>query len=322
MRRVNIGLLGCGTVGRGFVDLLARERERIRGVAGVDLQLTRILVRDLDRKRPGIDPGLLTDVALEVLDGDCDVVVELVGGVTCAGAYVRHALAGKRHVVTANKALLASDGADLFALARKSGVKIGFEASVCGGIPIVRALQHGLAGDSIESISGILNGTTNYVLTRMEEDDLAFDDALRLAQERGFAEADPSLDVDGHDAAQKLRILAELAWGPPAGLVRLRVAGIRDVTRGEIESANSRSAVVRHVASARRIAGGIELRVERRELPLAHRLASVKEEHNAVVIRGRAVGEIAFSGRGAGSLPTAAAVMSDVIELSRTVHAD
>ncbi len=320
MRRVNIGLLGCGTVGRGFVELLARERERIRGAAAVDLQLTRILVRDAGRNRPGIDPGLLTDRALEVLDGDCDVVVELVGGVTCAGAYVRHALTARRHVVTANKALLASDGADLFALARKSGVKIGFEASVCGGIPIVRALQHGLAGDSIESIAGILNGTTNYILTRMEEDNLDFDAALRLAQQRGFAEADPSLDVDGHDAAQKLRILAELAWGPPPS-VKLRVAGIRDVTRAELEGATSRSAVVRHVASARPIAGGIELRVERRELPLAHRLASVKEEHNGVVIRGRAVGEIAFSGRGAGSLPTAAAVLSDVIELSRTIHA-
>lgn len=321
MRSVNIGLLGCGTVGRGFVELLGRERERIRGVAGVDLKLTRILVRDIAKERPGVDPGLLTDHALDVLDGDCDVVVELVGGTTCAGAYVRRALAARRHVVTANKALLASDGADLFTLARENGVKIGFEASVCGGIPIVRALQHGLAGDSIESISGVLNGTTNYVLTRMEEDDLGFDDALALAQARGFAEADPSLDVDGHDAAQKLRILAELAWGPPAS-VKLRVAGIRDVTRGEIESATSRGAVVRHVASARRIAGGIELRVERRELPIAHRLASVKDEHNTVVIRGRAVGEVAFSGRGAGSLPTAAAVMSDVIELSRTLHAN
>lgn len=318
MQRVNIGLLGCGTVGRGFVELLARERERIRGVAGVDLKLTRILVRDVGRERPGVDPRLLTDRALDVLDGDCDVVVELVGGVTCAGAYVRHALSARRHVVTANKALLASDGADLFALARRSGVRLGFEASVCGGIPIVRALQHGLAGDSIESISGILNGTTNYILTRMEEDHLGFDDALRLAQDRGFAEADPSLDVDGHDAAQKLRILAELAWGPP-GNAKLRIAGIRDVTQGEIEGATSRGAAIRHVASARRIAGGIELRVERRELPLAHPLAYVKDENNAVVIRGRAVGEMAFSGRGAGSLPTAAAVMSDVIELSRTI---
>jgi len=221
-----------------------------------------------------------------------------------------------RHVVTANKALLAKDGDDLFDLARRQGARIGFEASVCGGIPIVRAVQHGLAGDSIESIAGILNGTTNYILTRMEEDDLSFEDALRMAQERGLAEADPTLDVEGHDAAQKLRILAGLAWGAPSA-VKLRVAGIADVTRAEIEGAGSRSAVIRHVASARKIAGGVELRVERRELPLGHPLARVKEENNAVVIRGRAVGEVVFSGRGAGSLPTAAAVMSDVIELAR-----
>jgi homoserine dehydrogenase len=315
MRRVTIGLLGCGTVGRGFVELLDHERERIRGTAGVDLKISGILVRDLARSRPGVDKQLLTDRALDVLDGDCDVVVELVGGTSCAGAYVRRALARGRHVVTANKALLASDGADLFAQARRSGVRIGFEASVCGAIPIVGALQRGLAGDSIESIGGILNGTSNYILTRMEEEDCSFDEALRLAQSRGFAEADPSLDVDGHDAAQKLRILAELAFGR-LGNVRLRVAGIRDVARGEIDGAASRGAVIRHVASARRIAGGVELRVERRELPISHPLAAVKDENNAVVVRGRAVGEMTFSGRGAGSLPTAAAVMSDVIGLS------
>lgn len=316
MRRVNIGLLGCGTVGRGFVDLLAHERERIRGVAGVDLRIARILVRDVDKKRLGVDPGLLTDRAVDVIDGGCDLVVELVGGVTCAGAYVRRALTRGRSVVTANKALLASDGADLFALAKRNRAQIGFEASVCGGIPIVRALRHGLAGDSLESLLGIVNGTTNYILTRMEEDGLPFADALRLAQDRGFAEADPSLDVDGEDAAQKMRILAELAFGS-GGRVRRRVHGIRDVTLAEVESAASRGAVIRHVASARRIAGGVELHVEPRELPLTHPLASVKEEKNAVVIRGRAVGELLFSGRGAGSLPTAAAVMSDVIELAR-----
>src|SRR5260370_32418920 len=163
MRRVNVGLLGCGTVGRGFVDLLSHERERIRGVAGIDLKLTRILVRDLGKQRPGIDRQLLTDRATDVLDGECDLVVELVGGVTCAGAYVRRALAQRRPVVTANKALLESDGADLFALARHSGVRIGFEASVCGGVPVGRRLQHGLARDSIESITGIFNGTSSSI---------------------------------------------------------------------------------------------------------------------------------------------------------------
>jgi homoserine dehydrogenase len=315
MRRINVGLLGCGIVGRGFVDLLARERERIRGRDGVDIAVRRILVRDINKARPGVNPALLSTSAIDILDDGCDIIVELVGGVHSAGAFVRRALANQRHVVTANKALLADAGRELFATAVRNNVRIGFEASVCGGIPIIRALRHGLAGDRIESISGILNGTCNYILTRMEQDDLEFADALRLAQARGFAEEDPSLDVGGEDAAQKLRILGELAFGPKT--VRMRVHGIEDVTRPEIEQARARRCVVRHVATARRIAGGVEMRVERRELPEFHPLAAVRDENNAVVIRGRAVGEMMFQGKGAGSLPTAAAVLSDVIEIAR-----
>lgn len=314
MRRINIGLLGCGTVGRGFVDLLARERERIRGRDGVDIVVRRILVRDADKPRPGINPSLFSTSALDILDDGCDIIVELVGGIHSAGAFVRRALANGKHVVTANKALLADSGRELFAAAEHNRVRIGFEASVCGGIPIVRALRHGLAGDRIESISGILNGTCNYILTRMEQDDLEFDAALRLAQELGFAEADPSLDVGGDDAAQKLQILGELAFGPHR--VNLRVHGIADVTHAEVEQARARRCVVRHVATARRVAGGVEMRVERRELPEFHPLAAIRDENNAVVIRGRAVGELMFQGKGAGSLPTAAAVLSDVIEIA------
>jgi Homoserine dehydrogenase len=250
MRRVNIGLLGCGTVGRGFVELLGRERERIRARDDVDVSLRRILVRDIGKSRPEINPSLFSTSAIDVLDDGCDIIVELVGGIHSAGAYVRRALLNGRDVVTANKALLADAGRELFATAAKHGARIGFEASVCGGIPIIGALRHGLAGDRIESISGILNGTCNYILTRMEQDDLEFADALRLAQERGFAEADPSLDIGGDDAAQKLRILGELAFGPKP--VRLRVHGIGDVTRGEIEQARARRSVVRHVASDRK----------------------------------------------------------------------
>jgi len=315
MRRINIGLLGCGTVGRGFVDLLARERERIRGRDGVDIAIRSILVRDADKPRPGINSDLFSTSAIDILDDGCDIIVELVGGVHTAGAFVRRALTNGHHVVTANKALLADAGRELFATAKRNNLRIGFEASVCGGIPIVRALRHGLAGDRIESISGILNGTCNYILTRMEQDDLEFGDALRLAQERGFAEADPALDVGGGDAAQKLRILGELAFGPQN--VKMRVHGIEDVTRAEVEQARARRCVVRHVATARRAGGGIEMRVERRELPEFHPLAAVRDENNAVVIRGRAVGELMFQGKGAGSLPTAAAVLSDVIEIAR-----
>jgi len=314
MRRVSIGLLGCGTVGRGFVELLGRERDRIRARDGIDLQIKRILVRDPEKRRPDVNPALLTTSAVEVLDDGCDVIVELVGGVHSAGAFVRRAIENGRDVVTANKALLADCGHELFAAAARQRVRIGFEASVCGAIPIVRALARGLAGDRVREINGILNGTCNYILTRMEQDDLDFDAALRLAQERGFAEADPALDVGGHDAAQKLRILAELAFGRRD--MNLRVHGIEDVTRAEIEQARARRCVVRHVASGRRIAGGVELRVERRELPEFHPLAAVRDENNAVMLRARAAGDMLFVGKGAGSLPTASAVLSDVIEIA------
>jgi homoserine dehydrogenase len=313
MREVTIGLLGCGTVGQGFVHLIDRERERIRARDGVDLRLRRILVRDTDKPRPGVDRTLLTTNAIDVID-DCDLLVELIGGVHSAGAYVRRALRSGRDVVTANKALLAESGRELFSTAAASGARIGFEASVCGGIPIIRAIERGLAGDSIQSITGILNGTCNYILTRMEERGLEFAAALRMAQERGFAEADATLDVTGADALQKLQILGELAFGPSHASTR--VHGIEDVSREEIEQARSRRCVVRHIASARRLPGGVELRVERRELPETHPFAAVRDENNAVIVRGRAVGEMIFVGKGAGSLPTATAVLSDVIEIA------
>jgi len=317
MRRINIGLLGCGTVGRGFVELVARERERIRAREGIDLQIRKILVRDESKSRPNIHPSLFTTSAVDVLDDGCDVIVELVGGVHCAGAYVRRAIDNGRNVVTANKALLAECGHELFESAAKQNVRIGFEASVCGAIPIVRALTRGLAGDRVREISGILNGTCNYILTRMEQDDLDFDAALRLAQERGFAEADPSLDIGGQDAAQKLHILAELAFGRVENPSHIKLRGIEDVSHAEIEQARARRCVVRHVASARRVAGGVELRVERRELPEFHPLAAVRDENNAVMVRSRAAGEMFFVGKGAGAMPTAAAVLSDVIEIAR-----
>jgi len=243
MSRIRIGLLGCGTVGGGFVRLVARERERLRARYGVDLAIARILVRDLEKERPGVDQALLTTSAIEVID-DCDLVVEAIGGVHTAGSFVRRAIALGRNVVTANKALLAACGRELFEAAARRGVTVGFEASVCGGVPVVGALRRGLAGDTIESITGILNGTCNYVLSRMERG-VAFADAVLCAQERGFAEADPSLDLSGEDAAQKLRILAELAFDAPVR--REVVRGIDAGTRGQL------------IAEARRVAGGVEL---------------------------------------------------------------
>lgn len=314
MRRLRIGLLGCGTVGGGFVQLVDRERERLRARYGIDLAIGRILVRDLEKERPGVDRALLTTSALDVLDADLDLIVEVIGGVHCAGTYVRRAIARRRHVVTANKALLAVAGGELFDAAARSGVAIGFEASVCGGVPVVGALRRGLAGDSIESIAGVLNGTSNYVLCRMAEGLDAARAVLR-AQEAGFAEADPSLDLSGNDAAQKLAILAQLAFDAPVR--RTRVSGIEDVTTDDIERARKRGCVIRQVAEASRVAGGIELVVEPRGVPASHPLGRIVDEQNAIVIRGRAVGEIVLSGRGAGAMPTAAAVLSDVLECTR-----
>jgi homoserine dehydrogenase len=304
VRRLRIGLLGCGTVGGGLVRLVAQERDRIRSRFGVDLQIGRILVRDRLKVRPGIDRRLLTTSALEVLDSDCDLIVEAIGGVHAAGSFVRRALARGHSVVTANKALLAAAGGELFAEARRRQVTIGFEASVCGGVPVIGALRRGLAGDTIESLRGILNGTSNYVLCRMAEG-YGYAEAVKLAQERGFAEADPSLDVSGQDAAQKLTILAGLAFDEPVR--RVSVTGIENVGPA------AAGFVTRQVGEARRVPGGIELVVEPRELPASDPLARVVDEQNAVAIRGRATGEVWLSGPGAGAMPTAAAILSDVL---------
>jgi homoserine dehydrogenase len=318
MKRIKVSLLGCGTVGQGFVALLGQERTRIANRFGILVDIDRILVRAPGRIRPGIDRSLLTTSAIDVIDRDADIVVELIGGVHSAGAFVRRAIDRGRHIVTANKALLASVGADLFRAAASAGVTIGFEASVCGGIPVIATLQRGLAGDSVESIRGIVNGTCNFILSRME-DGLSFEEALALAQERGFAEAEPSLDVDGEDAAQKLRILAAIAFDAP--VIDETVIGIRGVTRELVERARLGGNVIRLVASAAETPLGVVLRVEPRELDTNDPLATVRDENNAVVIRGRATGELTLAGKGAGALPTAAAVLSDVIEIARRAPA-
>ncbi len=313
MKRVDIGLLGCGTVGRGFVQLLDRERTRIRNRYGIDLLITRIAVRNLNKPRPGVDERLLTTSTLDVIQAG-DIVIEAIGGIEPPNSLVRTAIALGRDVVTANKAMLAKSGPEIFAKAAARGVYVGFEASVCGGIPVVRALQRGLAGDSIESVAGILNGTSNFILTRME-DGTSFDAALRLAQERGFAEADPSLDIDGHDAAQKLQLLAAIAFEGQRPS-EIEVNGIRGVTSEDVAAARDRGSVLRQVASAEESGGTVHLRVSVREIPDCDPLARVRDEWNGVLIRGRSVGEVFLTGRGAGAMPTAAAVLSDVIEIA------
>lgn len=315
-RKLKIGLLGCGTVGRGLVELVGRNQTLIRQRSGVDLAITRILVRDLDKVRPGVDRALLTTQPEKVLNNGCDLVVELVGGIEPARSFIQQSLAGGKHVVTANKALLALDGFSLLKAAELRKLRFGFEASVCGGLPIIRALRDGLVGNSIQSLSGILNGTCNYILTRMTEDRVEFDAALAEAQARGFAEADPTLDIDGHDAAQKLKILAELAFNTPISTDAIEVKGIRDITAEDVRAAGEMGYVVKHLATAQVLNDAALLQARPVLLPATHQLAAVRDENNAVLVRGDAVGEMLFSGKGAGSLPSASAVLSDVVDIA------
>jgi len=316
MRKLKIGLLGCGTVGRGLVELVTRNDSLIRQRTGVELRITQILVRDLEKARPGVDRALLTTQAEKVLNNGCDLVVELVGGIEPARAFIQQSLAGGKHVVTANKALLALDGFSLMKAAENQKVRLGFEASVCGGIPIIRALRNGLVGNNIQSLSGILNGTCNFILTRMTEDGVDFAVALREAQAKGFAEADPTLDVDGHDAAQKLKILAELAFNAQVSAEGIQVEGIRDITADDVQAAGELGYVIKHVATAELVDDALSLRAAPVLLPSPHQLAGVRDENNAVLVRGDAVGEMLFSGKGAGSLPSASAVLSDIVDIA------
>ncbi len=312
-RPVKIGLLGCGTVGRGVLALLEKNGALIEERAGLALEVVKVLVRDPGKDRLGVPRGLLTTSAEEVVHGDCDVIVEALGGIEPARSLVVQALEERKHVVTANKALLAAHPL-LLRFASEQGVRIGFEATVAAAIPIVRALEEGLVANRVSELLGILNGTCNFVLTRMAEEGESFERALDEARARGFAEADPSLDVDGHDAAQKLAILAGLAFGS-AGAPR--VEGIRGIEEEDVRAAKALGYALKPLAVAREAGDALDLRVHPAFLPLAHPLASVRFEDNAVLVRGDASGELLLRGKGAGALPTASALLSDVVSVVR-----
>jgi homoserine dehydrogenase len=315
-RKLKIGLLGCGNVGRGLVELINKNDSLVRQRSGVELSITKILVRDMAKERPGVDRTLLTSQPEKVLKNGCDLVVELVGGIEPARSFIQESLAGGKHVVTANKALLALDGFGLMKVAETNHLRLGFEASVCGGIPIIRALRNGLVGNNIQSLSGILNGTCNYILTRMAEDELGFDEALKQAQDKGFAETDPTLDVEGHDAAQKLKILTELAFDAQVASDAVQVEGISGITADDIQAAYELGYVIKHVATAELADRSVSLRAAPVMLPRGHQLASIRDENNAVLLRGDAVGDMLFSGKGAGPMPSASAVLSDVVDIA------
>jgi homoserine dehydrogenase len=318
VRPVQVGLIGFGTVGSGVVYLLTEHGERFQRRLGAPLVLRKIVDLDVERPRPvAVRPGLLTDNLQEILDDpEIDIVVELIGGTTEAYDLVKEALARGKHVVTANKALLALHGNELFRQAQAAGVEIGFEASVCGGIPIILTLRQGLAANAIQELFGILNGTSNYILSKMSVSGESFEAALEKAQEKGYAEADPTLDVAGIDAAHKLAILMALAYGAQIDFGAIHVEGITQLEPIDIQFAKEFGYQIKLLAITRDDGQRVEARVHPTMLPQDHIMASVIGANNAVYITGDAAGPILLYGRGAGMMPTASAVAADLIEVA------
>lgn len=325
MKDVNLGLLGLGTVGAGVVKLLESERARLEERAGCRLTLAAVADVDVTRPRPGLDLArlpLTTDVARVLEDPGIHVVVELVGGLEPARSFILRALAAGKHVVTANKALLAHHGTELFEEARRRQRALGFEAAVAGGIPLIRAVKEGLVANRILSVFGIVNGTCNYILSKMTEEGLDFATVLREAQAHGYAEADPTLDIEGMDSAHKLQILVTLAFRTAVDLKDIHTEGITRVTAQDLAYAGELGYRVKLLAIAKASDGAVEARVHPTLIPADSPLAAVSGVFNAVFITGHAVGDLMFYGRGAGQLPTASAVWSDIVEIARRIAHD
>jgi homoserine dehydrogenase len=320
---IRVGLLGLGTVGQGLVRLLKHNRSEYMRRLGRPLIVTHAFARDLSRKRDCDLTGIkvVNDPHFITREAPVDVVVELLGGLSPARELILEALGRGKPVVTANKALLAEDGDMLFGAARKAGVAICFEASVAGGIPILRVLREGLAGNRIDGVAGIVNGTSNYILTQMAERGIDFASALGEAQAQGYAEADPALDVDGIDAAHKLTILASLAFGIPLSYPGVTAEGIREVTVRDIALAQELGYRIKPLAIAKRGGGRIELRVHPTLVPADHLLAKVDGVLNSIIVQSDAVGPTGYYGRGAGGDATASAVVADLLEIARELGA-
>jgi homoserine dehydrogenase len=321
MRTIGVGLLGLGNVGSGLVKLLDDNAEAIAARIGATLEVRKIAVRAADKPRlVDVDKGrITTDVESVLDDPGVQIVVELIGGEEAARSFVLGAIARKKHVVTANKALLAAHGDEIFAAAEAAGVDIFYEASVCGGVPIIRALRDGLASDKIDSLSGIVNGTSNYILTRMANEGKPFAEILADAQANGFAEADPGLDVDGWDAAHKLCVLTSLCFGVRVPVEKVLVEGLREIAPIDFHYAKRFGYVIKPLVIARDHGADVEVRVHPSMIPERWLLASVSGVFNAVYVSSQALGQSMYYGRGAGMMPTAVAVVSDVIEVARDI---
>lgn len=324
MKPMNVGLLGIGTVGGGTYTVLTRNQEEITRRAGRPIRIVKVADRDIARAREVTNGAIeITDDAFAVVnDPNIDIVVELIGGYTIAKELVLKAIENGKHVVTANKALLALHGNEIFAAAQKKGVMVAFEAAVAGGIPIIKAVREGLSANRIEWIAGIINGTTNFILSEMREKGLAFADVLAEAQRLGYAEADPTFDVEGIDAAHKLMILAAIGFGIPMQFDKAYTEGITKLTREDIKYAEELGYRVKLLGITKRTDNGIELRVHPTLIPEKRLIANVNGAMNAVVVKGDAVGPTLYYGAGAGAEPTASAVVADLVDVTRMHTAD
>ena len=324
MKPVKVGVLGLGTVGGGTVNVLKRNVTEISRRAGREIIITRASLRNLDRDRicDVQDIALTTDPYEIINDPEIDIVLELIGGADFAKDLVLKAIENGKHVVTANKALIALHGNEIFAKASARGVMIAFEAAVAGGIPIIKAIREGLSGNQIEWLAGIINGTGNFILTEMRDKGRDFADVLAEAQALGYAETDPTFDVEGIDAAHKLTILASIAFGIPLQFDKVYTEGITQITRTDVEYAEQLGYRIKHLGIARKTPEGIELRVHPTLIPERRLIANVDGVMNAVLVKGDAVGSTLYYGAGAGAEPTASAVVADVIDVVRALTGD
>jgi homoserine dehydrogenase len=318
-RKVNIGIIGLGTVGTGVARILLEQKELLKTRSSLNFNLKTIAELDWSNDRDlDLSQVYCTTNANELLDDpDINIVVETIGGYEPAFSFISKALNNRKHVVTANKALIATKGMELYKIAQENDVDLLFEASVGGGIPIIKGLREGLVANRFESIYGILNGTTNYILTKMHQEGLDFSDALKNAQEKGFAEADPTLDINGGDAAHKLTILGSIASNSFIPFEKIYVEGITRITKLDISFAQSFGMTIKLLAIYRRYKDGVDLRVHPTLISNSHLLAAVSNELNAIFVKGDFVGNTMFYGPGAGERPTASAIVSDIVDLSR-----
>lgn len=324
MKPVNVGILGLGTVGSGTVNVLTRNADEIRRRAGRDIHIVMASARDLSKPRACDTSGIqLTQDPFEIVNHpEIDIVVELIGGDKLAKELTLRAIENNKHVVTANKALIALHGNEIFSAAEKQGVVVAFEAAVAGGIAIIKAIREGMAGNRIQWLAGIINGTTNFILTEMRDKGRNFDDVLAEAQALGYAEADPTFDVEGIDAAHKLTILSSIAFGVPLDFASATTEGITAITAQDVKYAQKLGYRIKHLGITRRAATGIELRVHPTLIPERRLIANVDGVMNAVLVIGDAVGPTLHYGAGAGAEPTASAVVADIVDVTRVLTSD